>query len=83
MPGMEVYHVQGEKKMRLLSATADDGTGQDMWWMKLMQEILSVCLIRVFFLLEIPSVCLERNLPLKEFLPLHRSILQECARWIP
>ncbi len=42
-----------------------------------MQEILSVCLILAFFLSEILFVCLARNLLLKGFLPLHRSILQD------
>ena len=45
-----------------------------------MQEILSVCLIRVFFPLEIPSVHRTESLLLREFLPLHRSILQGYVR---
>ena len=57
----EVYHVQGGKKMRLLQPQQMMAAGLDMWWMKLMQEILSVCLILVFFLSEIRFVCLDKK----------------------
>ena len=30
--GMEVYHVQGDKKMRLSPASADDGQDRQVMW---------------------------------------------------
>ena len=59
---MEANHVQGGKKIRLCTATADDGTGRDILLKKHMQEILSVYLIRVYSQSVILYVHLTRSL---------------------
>ena len=55
--GMEVYHVQGDRKHASFPAAADDGTGAQDRGRRPMQEISSVCLIRASFPSEIRSVC--------------------------
>ncbi len=79
----EVYHVQGDKKMAPLLQPQQMMADPVMLWRRRMQVISSVSLTRVFFLLEIPSAHLERNLPLRGYRPSRRSISHVCVRSIP
>lgn len=78
----EVYHVQGDKKMRLLQPQQMMAESRHV-----VEEAYAGDIIGVFdpgiFLLEIPSAHLERNLPLRESRPSRRSISHVCVRSIP
>ena len=67
--GMEANHVQGGKKIRL--------SQPQQMMAEERREILSVCLIREYFLSVILSANLTRNLHLRVYLHLHQNILQE------
>ena len=76
--GMEVFHVQGGKKMRLSQPQqmmASDRHIVD----EHTPAISSVYLTRASSLSEIRSVCRAKNSHTREFRPSRRSILQECA----
>ena len=76
--GMEVYHVQGDKKMRL--SQPQQMMAQDRHIVKKhTREISSVSLTRVSSLSEILYVHRAINLPMKVFRLLHRNILQESV----
>ena len=80
--GMEVNHVQGGKKIRLTQPQqlmAQDRKS----WRRHMPAISSAYSIREFSPSAIPCALPMRSFSLRAYLPLRRSILPGCARWIP
>ena len=72
----EVYHVQGNKKMRL--SQPQQMMAQDRHVVdEAYAEILSACSIRVFSPSAIQSALREERSGMKESLLLHRNILPE------
>jgi len=80
--GMEVNHVQGNKKMRL--SQPQQIMAQDR---KIVEEAYAGDIIGVFdpgiFSIEILFAKPMKNLNMRVFPPLHQSISQERVRWIP
>ena len=82
--GMEVYHVQGDKKMRLSQPQQMMAQERKIVDEAYAGDIIGVFDPGVFLHRRHASVCLESKVcTMKESPPSHRSILQECVRWIP
>ncbi len=77
--GMEVYHVQGNKKAAPFPAAADHGPGAAHCEQSLRGDIIGVFDPGIFPS-EIRSVCRAKNLPTRAFRRSHRSILRGCGR---
>lgn len=80
--GMEVFHVQGNKTMKL--SQPQQLMAQER---KIVDKAYAGDIIGVFdpgiFSIGDTIVSGKNGLLLKEFQPLHQNILPECVRWIP
>ena len=80
--GMDVYHVQGGKKIKLSQSTQLMASEREIVDEAYAGDIIGI-LTPAFFPLATPSPQPRIRLPMRAFPRLHRSILRVFPRWIP